>query len=502
MKMSNLGKIWISLVLLFSVLNASGVVEVKLSNNNVPKGSIVSLDIIAHGSNVEFPTISKIGELPIISQHQSMKIYSSTINGKSVTDNQKILTLEFSVDKDIKIPSFKIKVDGQEYQTKPLEIHTTKAIPIDKKPFYLQFKTQKDKVMVDEPFVVSVYFVVRNDIVLATQPRYNPPKFDGFFVSEPKQKSYQNKNYNITQLDYIITPKAEGNYTITPPSAKVAVSSQRQDPFFGFGMDAKWYAINAKPISVVVKPKPDNVSLVGDFKVVAHIDKEKTKANKPVNLSIKIFGEGSLNDIELPEYDIDGVSVYSDDATIKSEVKNGKIYSSYIKTYAFISDHSFDIPKLELKAYSTTINKEYNLTIPSYHIEVATNQAYTLNNSNVSTPQKPMIHTNLKTMPNESTNNSSNLNIEVASWWSLLLAFVAGIASMFGFSRLNIKVKTPKFTLSNQEILTILYPHISEDKNVEEMVRKLYAKENGDKSIKIDKKELEKMLRKYKDEIL
>ena len=496
MKMSNLGKIWIVFALIVSVLSAN-VVDVKLSNDTVPKGSLVQLDIIAHGNDVKFPTITQVGDAPVVSQDQAMKIYTSNINGKSVTDNQKILTLSFVVQDDMKIPPFSIQVDGKEYQTKPLVIHTTKALPLDKKPFYLKFEAKKHKVFVDEPFVVSVYFVVRNDVVLATQPRYNPPKFDGFFVSEPKQKSYQNATHSITQIDYVLTPKAEGNYTITPPSAKVAIADGNADPFFGFS-NASWHQITTKPITISVEPKPDNASLIGDFKVIAHIDKESTKANKPVNLSVKIFGEGSLDDVELPSYDIDGVSVYSDDATIKSEVKNGKIYSSYIKTYAFISDHDFDIPKHTIKAYSLATHKEYNLTIPSYHISVKANQAYAMTDSSTQTPQKPVIHTNIDTTPKETTATPSKVDIQVASWWSLLLAFVAGALAMFGFGRLNYKFKTPKFTLSNQEALKVLYPHISEDKAVEEMVRKLYAKESGDKSIQIDKNKLKEMVMRYK----
>jgi len=501
MKMLNLGKIWIVFIMLCSLLGAKEVVEAKLSNDSVPKGSIVKLELIAHGSNVEFPDIQKIGDAPVLSKHQSMKIYASTINGQSVTDNQKVLTIEFEAKGDMDIKPFDIKVDGKEYQTNPLHLHTTKAIPLDKKPFYLKMDSPKKSVMVDEPFVVSVYFVVRDDVILATQPRYNPPKFDGFFVSEPKQSNYKKGRYNITKIDYILTPKAEGNYTITPASAKVAISSQRQDPFFGFGMDAKWYALNAKPLSIHVSPKPDDVALIGEFKVIAKIDKEHTKANKPVNLSIKIFGSGSLEDVELPSYDIDGVSVYSDDATIKSEVKNGKIYSSYIKTYAFISDSDFDIPEVTLKAYNPATQQEYNLTIPSYHISVdGSNLAMVSTNTK---SQTPLVHTNLKTDP-ITTNDSHNdmkPSISIAPWWSLVIAFIAGMLATFGLKKLDITIKKPKFSISNDEALKILYPHIGSDESVEKMVRDLYAKANGDKSVKIDKEKLKDMIKKYKHEI-
>jgi hypothetical protein len=493
MKMLNLGKILIGFILTISLASAS-VVEAKLSDSSVPKGSIVTLQLIAHGSDIEFPTIKHIGKSPIISQNQSMKIYTSNINGKVVTDNQKVLAIEFEATNDMTIPPFSIKVDGKEYQTKPLQLHTTKPLPQSKQPYYLKFETTSDKVMTDEPFGVSVYFVVRDDVILATQPVYLPPKFDGFYVSSPKQHNYQNGNYNITKIDYILTPKAEGNYTITPPQAKIAVATSQADPFFGFSSDAKWYMLKAKPLHIQVLPKPSGVTLVGDFKAIAKIDKEQTKANKPVNLSIKIFGEGSLDDLELGDYDIDAVSVYSDDATIKTQIKDGKIYSSYIKTYAFISDHDFDIPSRTIRAYNLQTKQEYNITIPSYHISVTNSQATI---TPTATPTKPVVHTNIT--PTTNSKSTNNIDIKVAAWWSLLLAFIAGMLASFGLSKLNIKFKKPKLTTSLQDALTTLYPHISSDKKAEEMVKKLYAKLNGDKNITIDKKELQELLKQYKE---
>jgi hypothetical protein len=495
--MLNLGKIFAVFLLSIGFLNAN-VVEAKLSDTQVPKDSIVSLSLIAHGNDIEFPTILDINGAKVISKNQSMKISSTSINGKVINDNQKILTLKFVADMNTTIPSYTIKVDGKEYQTNPLKLIVTKPLALDKKPYMLKFETQKDTVLVDEPFVVSVYFVIRNDVILATQPVYNPPKFDGFFVSEPKQHSYQKGNYSITKIDYILTPKAQGVYTLTPPQAKIAIADQNSDPFFGFGNSAKWYMLQAKPIKLTIKPKPDNVSLIGDFKAIAKIDKEQTKANKPVNLSIKIFGEGSLEDLELGDYDIDGVSVYSDDATQKSQIKDGKIYSTYIKTYAFISDHDFDIPQRTITAYNIKTQQEYNITIPSYHISVANNQAYL---ANTTQPSKPQIYTNIKQTPSTTPKSTNKVEVKVASWWSLLVAFVLGMFTMWGVSKANIKLKKPKLTTSLQDALIILYPHISNDKQAEEMVKKIYERLKGDKNIQIDKKELQELIKKYKTDI-
>ena len=45
--------------------------------------------------------------------------------------------------------------------------------------------------------------------------------------------------------------------------------------------------------------------------------------------------------------------------------------------------------------------------------------------------------------------------------------------------------------------LKILYAHMSESPEIEVMVRKLYAKKNGDKSVVIDKKELKELVERF-----
>lgn len=52
--------------------------------------------------------------------------------------------------------------------------------------------------------------------------------------------------------------------------------------------------------------------------------------------------------------------------------------------------------------------------------------------------------------------------------------------------------------MSNDDLLSKLYPYISKDKEVEALVRELYAKKAGDKSIKIDKKRIKQVLANLK----
>ena len=91
-----------------------------------------------------------------------------------------------------------------------------------------------------------------------------------------------------------------------------------------------------------------------------------------------------------------------------------------------------------------------------------------------------------------------NEKITSAPWWMLAIAFALGALFMY-LLQFFLKVwqrKERKYKES--DALKILYGHISEDKAVEEMVRKLYAKKRGDKSVKINKKELKEMIEKYR----
>jgi len=80
----------------------------------------------------------------------------------------------------------------------------------------------------------------------------------------------------------------------------------------------------------------------------------------------------------------------------------------------------------------------------------------------------------------------------------LVLAFILGAFMMY-LLRFLPKLWTAKQkSYKESEVLKVLYSHISEGPDVEEMVRKLYAKQNGDTSIQIDKKVLKEMVERFR----
>ena len=488
---------------LFTLSNAAGV-EATVSNTEVVQGSMVQLKITANGNRAAFPNIQEIDGVPVLGRHQGQNNSYTYINGEMKNTRTTTLVLTFAPQKDMTIPSYSVNIDGTEYKTKPIHIKVVKStLPNagDNAKFSLQLRSDKKSVIVGEPILATVYFSLQNGVRLSENPQYNKPEFKGFFVKEVgEEKSYNQGNHQVTELRYMLIPQSEGNFTVGPATAKIGVADRNRRDMFGRFFGTTWVPIASNMIDIEVKAKPQESDLVGSFTMEQHIDSQKVKANKPVNLTIKVTGEGSLEDFEFPNYEIDGVTVYSDDAQITSDLSDHTITSTYVKSFAFISDHDFVIPAKSISVYDTKTKTLKQLKIPSYEISIE--GAAQANPAGASTPETKtgVVQTNLK-VPQKSMLDDGEPEVpaekNVTEWWMVILAFVSGmIVMLLGRYLPGFKMKTHVGKYSEAEALRILYPHMSESAEIEEMVRKLYAKKNGDKSVIIDKKTLNEIVEK------
>ncbi|OYY54823.1 MAG: hypothetical protein B7Y52_06715 [Sulfurovum sp. 28-43-6] len=357
-------------------------------------------------------------------------------------------------------------------------------------------QTKNTQVSVGESFAVTVYFALKNDVRLSGDVQYTPPTFTGFTVSNEAQKQpYMKAEYRIQEVQYILTPQAEGNYTITPAGAAIGLTDRNTRDIFGMGFGTSWKHITSNALQIEVLPQAKQSDLLGDFTLDSSIDTQVSKANKPVNLSVTIEGKGSLENFEFPKYDIDGVTVYTDEAKRETSVQNGELHSKYTKSFAFISEEDFTIPErtfsvlvpgenalktLKVKAYEITIKSKVKTQDPS-----EAKPSHTVVQSNTEHPQE----VKKEVLVEPKTERTS------LSWWMLVIAFVLGALLMGVLRQIPKGMRTKTYT--DEEALKRLYAHVSEDPAVEEMVRKLYAKKRGDKSVQIDKKALKQMLDRF-----
>ena len=475
---------WICLILLFSLLgHANGGppgAKSSVSTRNVTLGNMVVLKIRARGQNATFPVIKTIDGVKVLRQHERITNIHTYNNGKFKKERT-TLVLTFAPQREMTIPSYAVEIDGKTYHTKPIKI---KVKDPGKPHFAIKLKSSKDSVMVGEAFLVTVSFYLRHGALVTYQAEYNKPEFEGFFVETvDKEKHYDDGDYQVTELSYILTPHTEGNFTLGPAHAKIGIEDRSKRSMSNMGYATKWLEKASNTIDIEVKPQGIQSDLVGTFSLEAKLDHKKTKANKPVNLSVKLEGEGNLFNLDFPDYELDGVTVYSDDAKIDLKVIDGKIYSTYRKEFAFISDQSFVIPERVFKIYDLNKSELYHLTIEAKRIEVEGSTA------------AAMIPKNVQAGTKSEDEPAKKADLFSHQWQVTLLAFLLGV--LF-FYLLRYLPKRKRRDDKDSEALKILYGHMSEDAEVEEMVRKLYARKNGDKTVEIDQKRIKALIERFR----
>ena len=498
--MQNLGKVVLLIALVSHYLWADGV-EATISSTEVVSGNPVQLQIKATGDDAQFPDIQMIDGHSVIGTNSGSSSSYSFINGKMESIHTTTRTYTFLPKQDVKIPAYEVTIDGKSYHTNPIEIKMVKSTaPAGQKGemFSLQMRASKGKVMVGESLMVTVYFSLKNGVRLSQDIQYTAPSFPGFMVTEgEEQNAYIKGNYQIQEVRYILTAQQEGNFTATPAHARVGVADSSRRDIFGMSFGTKWKQMASNTLNIEVLPQMQESDLVGDFTLDTTIDAQEVKPNKPVNLTVTIEGKGNLESFEFPKYEIDGVTVYSDEAKVETKVMDGQLYSTYSKSFAFISEDDFTIPERSFSMLKPEGQQLKALKVSGYDVVIKKPAA---SSSPSATPTtKGVVQTKITpTTPEKEKEAPKESHIKATSWWMLILAFGAGMLFMYLLRWAPQLLKRDASPYSESEALKILYGHMSEDPQIEEMVRKLYARKNGDKEVQVDKKVLKEMVDRVK----
>jgi len=493
--MRNLGSIFISMVLSFGLAYAASV-EATVNTKEVVKGNSVQLRIKAIGRAAAFPTIRDMDGVMVTnsgtSRQSSMQI---TVNGMQ-KETSTVRKYIFTPEHDMVIPSYTVRIGGDNYKTKPISIKvvTSQAPKVKSEDiFSFVLKADRESVFLGESFVATIYMSISGKLQGIQISDYAAPSSSDFFIKEIEgQKEYQHNGYTVIEKQYIITTKKEGNVTIAPATAKLGQPDWSRQDIFG-RPSISWTAIRSNQLNVEVKALQTEADLVGDFQLKVKLDAQSVKPNKPVNLTVTIKGKGSLEDFEFPKYEMDGVTVYGDEAKVESHIEKGELLSTYSKSFAFISEDDFSIPARNISMYNPQTKETKTLEVPSYEVSIKGKKVPTMNVQGI---EKTKVQSTEET--SESQNVKKVLVEKSIAWWMLVLAFILGALFMYLWQFVPKLLAKKQKSFKASEALQVLYAHISEDKKVEEMVRKLYAKKNGDKSIHIDKKELREMLERFR----
>ncbi len=472
-----------SLIIVFLTVFASSL-EVYLEKNPVSVGEEARLVIKASGNDIELPDIQTLGGFDVVSKSLGESVISQ--NGDFVVN--KVLSLTFYPDKNTTIEPISVKIDGKEYKSEPIELVVKKS---KSQESYVEFglKADKKEAYVGEPVILDMELKIKRGLNIINYD-FIPPKFEGFWVKELKSTNKyleEHGDYLIKRVKFLLLPQKSGLLKISPAIFKYAISQSSTD-LFGFSVSAPiWRSVVSNEVAIVAKPLPKDVDLVGDFNLSVKADKNVTKINEPVNITVELRGSGSLESFDGIDLDVKGATVYEDKPKMQERLIDGRLVSLYTQKFSIISDRNFTVSPVRVEYFSLKEKSLKELKSPPLEVEVVG-----------ASPIKPPKADEVKKIVNV-TEQKDVGGFDIKSF---VFGFLAGsLAAMVVFSILLFK-KKKSFGFSfrgKKDLLNRLLPYLSGSKEARSMAEALYEEIYEGKKSRIRKKDVEELVRKLND---
>lgn len=247
---------------------------------------------------------------------------------------------------------------------------------------------------------ISVAYKLYTNVSLIDNTLDKLPEFNGFWSQEIKNNNqdvnwhteiYKGVKYNVATLkEMILFPEHSGNLSLDPLAMtftvrQVVPSNDIFDQFFGGGAyeDAK-FKIKSPAVAIHVKPLPEHGKpasfngAVGNFSVLALLDKTALKANEALNYSFKISGSGNLKLMNAPVLNLaPELEKYDPKLTDNiTESVNG-VSGSRTYNYLIIPRHegNYTIEPMNFSYFNPATQRYVTLTASAFKVAVAKGDA-------------------------------------------------------------------------------------------------------------------------------
>lgn len=444
---------------------------------NFTQGEALYFSLQVVGEKISFPQINKIDGFSVESIGTSRSI--TNING-NITSK---ITKRFRMfpTKEIVIPSFSVTVDGKNYTTKSQRVTKEKVTKTDSIYFELNLNSLKKEIYVGESTIVTLQFKHRKDVQIVDLG-LTVPTFENFWSKQlDNAKKFEEGNYIVQELEFLLFPQKEGELIIEPLKIDVATLDLDRNSYSFFNRSTQNKRIFSNALTFNVKPLPQDVKLIGEFNLTSSVDKTNLTSGESLSYKIELSGYGNIEDVEDINLEIPNATIYENKPQIETKVMNEKYYGSYKKSFSILAQESFSIPSITIKYFNQTTQKIEELKTKAYPISIKTQEV-----------RKPTtLEKKVERKPVEKTVEV----IQVKSSWqdrALFALFGAvGMALMIGLyfyvinksrkkeiSNLPL-AKQVKQTKTNEALLKLLLPYIGISTVLDECIFELEKKDNN-----------------------
>ena len=473
--MKNLGKIFFLLIGLSQVVFAN--VTASVDSKHVGFGEVVTYNLTLSGDDVKRPEIFTLCGEDIISTGSATSI--EIVNG----DYQKsyVLSYKFVPTASCTIEPLSVEVGSKTYTTHAIDIIVEKVVASKDDDFSLFLSVNKEEMYVGEPFELTLLFRQKKSAQVVDN-KFSQPEFKGFWLKgEPKQEVLKDPEYINTRIIYKMAPQREGNLHITPAKIGIASRQNVKNYFGGLFPEVKWKTYFSNDLNISAKALPSGVSLVGDFRIEAFVDKTLVNPNEAVNLTIKISGAGNLEDIKTFKPYIDEVSVFDEKILIKDNLLSQKI--------TFVGEKNFSIPSFTIKTFNPKTKEIKTLATQAIDIKI--------NNSKPAQKEELVIKKEEK--PQEVLVQVPLQTKKLDTLWIVAL-FMGGLVFGVGLMLLKpllISQKKNKLNVKDHKMLLIKLMPFKDNADAKELIDTIESNLYNDTKQEIDKKRIKEIVEKY-----
>lgn len=470
--MQNLGKILFILFLIQKTL--FGGVVASVDSQNVSYGEMITYSLNLTGEDIQKPSITSLCGVNVVATSSSTSL--RYINGNYTKEY--ILSYKFTPEKSCTIEAQDISIAGNIEKTLPIEILVSKTISSKESDFYLSLSTNKKDIYIGEPFELTVLLKQKNTAKVVDS-EFSQPTFKGFWLKgEPKQIREEGPLYTTTKIIYTLAPQRKGTLSISSANIKIASRKNKKNYWGGVFPDIKWKTYFSNDLNISAKALPNGVDLVGNLNIEANVDKEEVNANEAVTLTLKVTGDGNLEDIKSFKPYIDGVSIFDEKILIKDNVLTQKI--------TFVADGDFTIPAFTLKTFNIATDEMKIISTNEIFVQV----------KNIKKKEELKIkRADKKTPVIPETTSEDGVNI----YWLIFTGFIGILIGIFGMLLKPLVINRSKksLDLKNHRVLLVKLVPYKENEDVKEIVSILESNLYSDIKKEIDKKELKNIIKKY-----
>lgn len=455
-----------------------------IDKSQITQGEAITLTLSASGRDIQFPNIDSIDGFSIKSTGQS----SQTINENGKITRISSRSYIFYPDKNITIPPFTIVVDSKQEHTKSLHVQVVDEVSLHgRKQLDVALDIDNKTPYVGELIKATITFR-QDERVQVGSVDMEAVNFDAFWVKDnPLRKQKKENGYFTQTITYWLSPLKEGNQTLGPVVIKAGIrDGNSKDPFGMFFDRLTPKYIRSQALNLDVKPLPNGVKLVGNFRISSESDTSEIEAGKPVNIMVEIRGEGNFDDIGSLAISAGDAIVYDDKPKIETTLSDEGHFGVFRQKFAVISSEDVVVEPFELRFLDKRSGEVKTIKTKPITIKVK-------GKAKKSTQQKSQIITHKE--PEVVVKK-----VGISYLW-LGLAFGIGLFVGFLLSRikfLHVKPKKPKIFTNQKEFLRQILPFKGKDSFLDEQITLLEKNiyENGNE--KVAKREILRVVEKLK----